>query len=64
MDLTYEQAIKELENIVSKLENSEVSLEESISLFEKGTGLVKICNGKLNTAEQKFTQLLKEDNQE
>ncbi len=64
MDLTYEQAIKELENIVSKLENSEVSLEESISLFEKGTELVKICNGKLNTAEQKFTQLLKEDNQE
>lgn len=64
MDLTYEQAIKELENIVSKLENSDVSLEESISLFEKGTELVKICNGKLNTAEQKFTQLLKEDNQE
>lgn len=64
MDLTYEHAIKELENIVSKLENSEVSLEESISLFEKGTELVKICNGKLNTAEQKFTQLLKEDNQE
>ncbi len=64
MELTYEQAIKELENIVSKLENSEVSLEESISLFEKGTELVKICNGKLNTAEQKFTQLLKEDNQE
>lgn len=64
MDLTYEQAIKELENIVLKLENSEVSLEESISLFEKGTELVKICNSKLNTAEQKFTQLLKEDNQE
>lgn len=64
MELTYEQAIKELENIVSKLENSEVSLEESISLFEKGTELVKICNGKLNTAEQKLTQLLKEDNQE
>lgn len=64
MELTYEQAIKELENIVSKLENSEVSLEESISLFEKGTELVKICNCKLNTAEQKFTQLLKEDNQE
>jgi exodeoxyribonuclease VII small subunit len=64
MELTYEEAIKALEETVEKLENSDVSLEESIQLFEKGTQLVKICNDKLNTAEQKFTQLLNKDSQE
>lgn len=56
-ELTYEQAIKKLEEITEKLENGSVSLDESIKLFEEGTKLADFCNQKLNTAEQKFTEL-------
>ena len=38
-DIKYEEAIKQLEEIVLKLENGSASLDESISLFEKGTKL-------------------------
>jgi exodeoxyribonuclease VII small subunit len=59
-DKKFETAMKELEEIVSKLESPEVPLEESISLFEKGTVLSKICARKLSEAEKKIEQLLKE----
>lgn len=57
MEKTYEQAVRELEKIVERLEGSDVSLEESIELFEEGIKLADICNQKLNTAERKFTKL-------
>ena len=56
--LTYEQALKKLEEIVNKLESGSTSLDESIKLFEEGTKLADFCNTKLNAAEQKFTELL------
>ena len=59
-DLTYEQAITRLEEIVKQLENDEVSLEDTMKLFEEGIELSKICEDKLNKAEQQFTVLLKE----
>ena len=59
-DLTYEQAITRLEEIVKQLENDEVSLEDTMKLFEEGIKLSKICEDKLNKAEQQFTVLLKE----
>ena len=62
-ELTYEQAYKRLEEIVEKLENGSVPLEESMKLFEEGTKLVNFCNSKLNTAEQKFTQLITENSE-
>lgn len=63
MELTYEQAYKRLEEIVEKLENGSVPLEESIKLFEEGTKLANFCNSKLNAAEQKFTQLITENSE-
>ena len=54
---TYENAIKKLEEITQKLENSELPLEESIKLFEEGTKLVGLCSSYLDKAEQKITQL-------
>ena len=63
-EMTYEQAVKRLEEIVSKLEDGSASLEESIALFEEGSKLAYVCNDKLNTAEQKFTQLLNNNKQE
>lgn len=62
-ELTYEQAYKRLEEIVEKLENGSVPLEESIKLFEEGTKLANFCNTKLNAAEQKFTQLITENSE-
>ena len=62
-ELTYEQAYKRLEEIVEKLENVSVPLEESMKLFEEGTKLANFCNSKLNAAEQKFTQLITENSE-
>lgn len=62
-ELTYEQAYKRLEEIVEKLENGSVPLDESMKLFEEGTKLANFCNSKLNAAEQKFTQLITENSE-
>lgn len=62
-ELTYEQAYNRLEEIVEKLENGSVPLEESMKLFEEGTKLANFCNSKLNAAEQKFTQLITENSE-
>lgn len=61
-EIKYEDAIKELDEIVNKLENGTASLDESIKLFEKGTKLAGICGEKLKKAEQKITMLTKENN--
>ena len=53
----FEQSLKELENIISMLESKDVTLEESISLFEKGVYLSKICKQTLDNAEQKIITL-------
>lgn len=58
--MTYEQAIKRLEEIANKMEDGTVLLEESISLFEEATGLSLLCNQYLNEAEQKIIELSKE----
>ena len=62
-ELTYEKAFNRLEEIVEKLENGSVPLEESMKLFEEGTKLANFCNTKLNDAEQKFTQLITENSE-
>ncbi len=52
-DIKFEEAIEKLDSIVSKLESGSASLDESLSLFEEGVGLIKLCNEKLDSAEQK-----------
>lgn len=59
-DLTFEKAITRLEEIVNILENSEVSLDDSMKLFEEGTKLTAFCSKKLEDAQQKITELTKE----
>ena len=56
-DITFEAAMKRLEEIIALLENGQLSLEESMKLFEEGTALADICGKKLNEAELKITQL-------
>lgn len=56
-NLSFEQALAELEVIVRDLEDGQVGLEESLARYEKGVGLLKRCYGQLRQAEQKI-QLL------
>ena len=60
-DMTYEQAIKRLEEIVACLEKKDTPLEESMKLFEEGTKLAAFCGEKLTSANQKITELTKGD---
>lgn len=46
-NLTFEQAMSELESIVKKLEEGKLSIEESIQSYERGTILKKVCEKKL-----------------
>lgn len=53
-NMTFEQSLKELENISNQLENKDVALEDAIALFEKGIKLSKECSDKLKDAKQKI----------
>lgn len=55
--MTYETAVKRLQEIVKLLENGGLTLEESVKLFEEGAKLAKFCNGELKNAEQKIIAL-------
>jgi exodeoxyribonuclease VII small subunit len=55
--LSFEEAMKRLEEIVGHLEKGDIPLEESIRLFEEGSGLLALCSGQLEEAEQKVTLL-------
>ena len=58
--MNYEQAIAELQKILTQLEDENVKLEEALTLFEKSIELSKICFDKLNEAEGKITTLKKQ----
>ena len=56
-DMTFEQAMAELEQVVRQLEGGEVALDASIALYERGDALRKHCEAKLRAAEQKVEQI-------
>ena len=53
-----EEAMKELEETVKKLENGETTLDESMALFEKGISLSRTCQKLLDEAQLKITKLV------
>jgi exodeoxyribonuclease VII small subunit len=55
----FEDALNKLEKIVSKLEEGDIPLEESLKLFEEGIRLSRFCNQKLDEAEKRVEILLK-----
>ena len=59
-DKKFESALEELEQVVEQLESGELSLEDSLSAFEKGVGLVRFCNQKLNEVEKKIEMLVRD----
>jgi len=56
----FEAALEELEQVVEQLESGDLSLEDSLTAFEKGVGLVKLCNQKLTEVEKKVELLVKD----
>ncbi len=57
-ELTFEAALARLEEIVRALDGGSAPLDESLSLFEEGVRLVKLCSGKLDGAEQRVKILI------
>jgi exodeoxyribonuclease VII small subunit len=57
--MTFEQAVARIDEIVKILEKGDAPLEQSLSLFEEGTNLIKFCGRLLDSAEQKVVRLQK-----
>ena len=56
-ELSFEAALKELEETVARLEHGELTLDESLALFERGQQLAARCNSELEAAALKVEQL-------
>lgn len=56
-NITFEAAVKRLEEIVDLLERGNTSLDESLALYEEGVGLVRFCNDALDGAEKRIKVL-------
>ena len=59
MEMTFEKSLERLAEIVKLLEKGEAPLDQSMVLFEEGTGLIRRCTAMLDEAEQKVVQLKK-----
>jgi exodeoxyribonuclease VII small subunit len=59
--MSFEEAMKELEAVVRQLEDGDVDLEKSITLYERGAVLKAHCEAKLKTAEEKVELIMKTD---
>ncbi|MBE6491465.1 MULTISPECIES: exodeoxyribonuclease VII small subunit [unclassified Methanobrevibacter] len=62
-NLSFEESLEKLEEIVNKLESGNVPLDDAIDEFNNAMQLVKVCNNKLNNAEQAIAKIV-EDNGE
>lgn len=62
MEMNLENKLVELETIVEKLEKGQLSLDESLELFEHGITLSRECNAILKSARQKVEKLIEADN--
>lgn len=60
----FEAALHELEEIVEKMEDGDISLEDSLKYFERGIALTRACQQALTEAEQKVQILLEKNGQE
>ena len=56
-DMSFEEAMKELEQVVGQLERGDVALDDSIKLYERGAALKARCEAKLKEAEEKVAKI-------
>ena len=59
----FEELLDKLEEITTKLEKEQLSLDDSVKLFEEGMKISKECNSKLEDAEKRITVLIEENNE-
>jgi exodeoxyribonuclease VII small subunit len=59
--MTFEQAIKELTDIVGKIEQGQIPLADSLKQYERGMVLIKHCRGILKKAEKRIEKISKEE---
>jgi exodeoxyribonuclease VII small subunit len=58
---TFEKALSELEGIVEKMEKGEMTLDESLEMFQKGIELSNYCSKRLDEVEKRITVLLQDE---
>ena len=58
-EMSFEQSMQRLDEIVKLLEKGDAPLDKLLSLFEEGTGLIRACGKQLDEAEQKVVRLRK-----
>ena len=61
---SFEEAMEELEGLISKMESGNLSIEESLTAYERGVKLTKHCKQILENAQQRVTQLMPDGSQE
>ncbi len=61
IDMDYESAFSELDDLVQKIENEELPLEESMALFERGVQLAGHCRTLLDDAERRISQIIDDE---
>ncbi|KPQ06950.1 MAG: exodeoxyribonuclease VII small subunit XseB [Rhodobacteraceae bacterium HLUCCA12] len=61
-EMTFEEALRELESVVGQLERGDVELEKSIALYERGAELKKHCEAKLSQAQARIEQITLAEN--
>ncbi len=60
--MTFEEALQRLEEVVNRLEEGNLPLEESLELFAEGIKLTKYCNRQLEEAEKRIGMILEDEN--
>ncbi|MEM6505790.1 MAG: exodeoxyribonuclease VII small subunit [Planctomycetota bacterium] len=63
-DISFEQAIDKLEDLIEQIESGEVGLEEAIAQYEQGQALIKRCRGILDKAERRIVELTQDEDGE
>jgi exodeoxyribonuclease VII small subunit len=58
-ELSFEESVKRLEEILEKMNSGKITLDESLQLFEEADKLITTCNKRLHDAEQKIEVLIK-----
>ena len=58
-EISFEESLERLENLVNKMESGDATLEQSLVWFEEGMDLIKLCQVQLNNAEKKVQELVK-----
>ncbi len=59
--VTFEEALRRLDEVVTRLESGEVGLEEAVALFERGQGYLAACRERLGAAQRRIEELTAED---